>query len=141
MAVVNCHARTTRAAHRSDRLMWFGQLLAQSVGNGTWNARRQINFIESVAIPFEEPDGSTGKTQNLITIRRLHYPEERLNVETLRHDGQLRNPPLKFVDSKKAGRTQHGESVLRMVPEIPIGSEIVKRLKERSHFSCRIFLP
>src|SRR5262249_23861919 len=57
MAVANCRARRAGTTKRPDGLMGFSQLTSQRLGNRAWHTRRQINFVESIAVTFEESDG------------------------------------------------------------------------------------
>ena len=56
MAVVQGYARSAKATHRSNSLMGFSQLISQGIRHRAWNAGRQVNFVERIAIPFEKPN-------------------------------------------------------------------------------------
>ena len=128
-----------RAAVRGDRLMRFGQLIAQRFGDGARHIRRQLNFIECVAVALKQFDLVSAQTKHLKAIRRLQKSSQRFGVEAIGDDGQLRDGPLQGIHLKQSGRAEDGDAIERVVPEIAVASQFFKRLQQRMNFVRRIF--
>ena len=75
------------------------------------NRRIQLDFIQRVAISFKKTDLLPADAEDLVTIGRLQNADERFEVETVRHDRELRDRALKSICAEETGRTEDSESI------------------------------
>jgi len=141
-AVAVAHGYTLRASARvrGDSLVWLGQLFAQRLGDRPRNSRSEIDLIECVAVPLEEPDRAVAQSENLIAVGRLQKPPERLGVEAVGRDGHFDDGPLKSEYMKKPRCAEHGQSFQCVIPEFLILGERLKRFQKQPNLRDRIFL-
>ena len=69
-----------------DPLMRFGGLGLEGVGDRLRNRLRRMDFIEHVAIAFEQPKGLAGERKHLVAVGGLHYPYQRLGMKGIGDD-------------------------------------------------------
>ncbi|HWQ90349.1 MAG TPA: hypothetical protein VN673_01665 [Clostridia bacterium] len=62
-------------------------------------------------------------------------------MKRVSHHRQLLYWPVQLAHAEHAGRTQHRQSVTRVIPKLSILGQCLIWLKERSHVAGRIFLP
>jgi len=80
------------------------------------------------------------QAEQLVAIRRLQEPAQRLGVKAAGHDGQFLHRALQSEDLKQARRTKHGETIERVIPEVFIFSQGMKRLDHSIHHINRVLL-
>ena len=69
--------------------MKFSRLAAWRFTRDARHRRVQLHFIQCVPVSFEKADLLPAHAEDLIAISRLQNAHERLEVKTVRDDGQL----------------------------------------------------
>jgi hypothetical protein len=100
-----------------------------------------FDFVKGVAVALEELDLLPAKAEDLVAVGQLKDAHQRFGVEAVGHDNQLGNRPPESVNSEHAGRAQHRQSVMGVIPEVGRVGQSQKRLQERLDLMRRVLLP
>jgi hypothetical protein len=65
-----------------------------------------IHLVQRVPIALEHFGLVPVETEYVISVGRLHHPQQRLQVEAVRHHDQLLNPPLELEHLERVGRRE-----------------------------------
>ena len=104
------------------------------------NPVRQVDRVEGVSIPFIEFHLLTAEAEDLIAVRRLDKPQDRLDVKAVGDDAQLGHRPLEPVGAEGVGRAEHGQAVEGVIPELAILVQGLEWLQERPELAIGMFL-
>src|SRR3546814_15739951 len=81
-----------------------------------WHLRCQRDLIDAVAVALEQACRMAVQAKDLVTVRRLHDAHQRLGMEAVGDDRQIRNGTLQAVDAEQARRSEPARAPSERVP-------------------------
>src|SRR3546814_4136731 len=103
-----------------------------------WHLRCQRDLIDAVAVALEQACRMAVQAKDLVTVRRLHDAHQRLGMEAVGDDRQIRNGTLQAVDAEQARCAEHGQALEVVVPEVR-SEEHTSELQSLMRISYAVF--
>jgi hypothetical protein len=122
-------------------MVWLRQLVAQRLGDGARHTGRELDLVDDVAVTLEQPNLAPAQTQHLEATHRLQEAPQRLGMEAVGHHRQFLHRSRQHEDAEQPRTAQHRDAVERVVPEVRIVGQRVKRRQQGACLVRRVPLP
>lgn len=117
-AVHHGRAAPTDAAVRRNRLLRFGELVAERIDRGARHRFSQVDLDQAIAVALKQTGLVAAQAEHLVAVHRLKKTPQRFGVETVGSERKLGHGAGQYKHAEHIGAAQHGQAVEGVLPEV-----------------------